>query len=57
MGNVKERQVAAPLCTFCELEKQIIDPTNAAAPYPALNSCATTSQCPGIWAHMAGRYP
>lgn len=51
MDNVKERQVDEPLCTFCELEKQIDHQANPAAPYPASNSCAMTSQCPGIWAH------
>lgn len=57
MGNVKECQVVALLCTFCEhMEKQIAHQTNPAAPYPASDSCALTAWGPGIW-HMAGRYP
>lgn len=52
MDNVKECQVVALLCTFCEqLGKQIVPRPNPAAPYPALDSCAMASQCPGIWAH------
>lgn len=35
MDNVKERRVVAPLCIFCELEKQIDRPANPAAPYPS----------------------
>lgn len=46
-GTSSRRAVMHILCT---LEKQIVRPTDPAAP-SALNSYAMTSQVPGIWAH------